>query len=273
MSSEILPEPSNTPQIPVTDAEAQAARLVTERLNEITRRAKYIRLRYRLILIAAGVSNLIYVSLSPRLFILFLPLDLIALHYASIAHSQDMPAFDADRMARLGGVKAIAPLFVALHSPLREKHEGVICDALTMLLPQMKASDAYLLAPAFRRIIHTWLNNAILLRGSNPKFEALYIAALKALEQVGDSSDIPYVVRVAKMKARTPEQEKIKQAAIECLPMLRANCGEVEAARTLLRASQSEDARPDTLLRPASGSGQTGSAELLRGSDSPDAAE
>ena len=69
--------------------------------------------------------------------------------------------------------------------------------------------------------------------------------------------------------AERPEQAKIKQAAIECLPMLLANCGDVEAARTLLRASQAEDARPDTLLRPASQSAQTNPAELLRGSEPP----
>ena len=137
----------------------------------------------------------------------------------------------------------------------------------------MKASDAYLLMPVDHRMIHFWLNNASLLRDNNPKFESLYIAALKALEQVGDASAVPVVEKLTQMKPRTPGQEKIKQAAIECLPMLRTKSKEVETARTLLRASHGQDARPYTLLRPANGEGQVDSTGLLRGSEAPETRE
>ena len=128
----------------------------------------------------------------------------------------------------------------------------------------MKVSDAHLLTPVGRRLVHSWLNSP---SGNQPVIQgadALRIAALKALEQVGDSTAIPIVERLAQIKPLTPGQAKVQQAAIECLPMLRANCGEVEAARTLLRASQADTARPDTLLRPATGAGQTDRNELLR---------
>ena len=181
--------------------------------------------------------------------------------------SRAVPMFDAAELAQIGGVQAIIPLFVSLKNPLSSKQTMAIESALTTLLPQMKAGDAKIITPIARQTIHKWLNSA---NDRNPTYfypAPLRLAALKALEQVGDARDIQVVKRLAKMKPRTPEQEELKQAAIECLPMLRANCGEVEAARTLLRASHAEDARPDTLLRPASGAGQTAAQELLRPPD------
>lgn len=264
-----------------TEPDAQAARLITQRLDEITKRARRACRRRSISAIGWYVCFIAGLFLGFRLISWGSPFGLafVMLYFAAMlvplflidrVRLQAMPKFDADEIARLGGVNAIAPLFVVLLSNMPKKQRQSICDALITLLPQMKATDAHLLTPVDRRMIHLWLNNAVLIGGSNPKFEDLYVASLKALEQVGDADAIPVVERLTKMKGRTPAQKKIKQAAIECLPMLLANCGEVETARTLLRASHSEAARPDTLLRAASGSAQSNPAELLRGAETPD---
>ena len=154
-----------------------------------------------------------------------------------------------------------------LEAAPRKKQTQAIQAALTTLLPQMRASDAKLLTPFALRTIYMWLAVPADYSTIDAYPDALRIASLKALEQVGDSSAIPYVERLATLQMITPVKAQLKQAAIECLPLLRANCGEVKAARTLLRASHAEDARPDTLLRPASGAGGAKPQELLRPSD------
>ena len=78
---------------------------------------------------------------------------------------------------------------------------------------------------------------------------------------------------MAKYTAYTRREEAIKQAAIDCLPMLLMNCSEVEAARMLLRASQPEKTDTATLLGPASGANPVGANELLRGADAPETQE
>ena len=273
MSDEIQPEP-----------DAQAARLITERHNIIARRAQSAkRLFLWSALIGIGfpfLSALLVLILLGKEHPLARPMLISSSLFGFFAVAlivwvrlRIVPKLNVEQIARVGGVHAIAALFATFENPLFPMEQGAAYEALTKLLPQMKANDAYLLAPAARRTMNVWLNDASSSSVSNSSFQALHIAALKALEQVGDASAIPYVEKLTQMKPRTPGQTKIKQAAIECLPMLLAHCGEVEAARTLLRASHSEDARPDTLLRPASQSAQTNPAELLRGSDLPETQE
>ena len=282
MPNELQAQQSKTPETIETEADAQAARLVTERLKEITARVNLARTRQKIGQIMVSISCLTCLWLIPHFVSEHNPLRL-TLFYASFsvwglsfavmfwARHRTMPKFDAVEIARLGGAKAIVPLFAALQNELPTKQKKAIYHALTQALPQMKASDAGLLTPFAQWRINSWLNSANRFGDGNPPPCSLRIAALKALEQVGNSTAIAVVERLANSEPQTPEQEKIKQAAIECLPMLRANCGEVEAAQTLLRASHADKTDPKTLLRPASGAGQMDKAELLRGTDSPDA--
>ena len=261
-----------------TEAEAEAARIVTERLNAITTGVNRAKRRFTVGLSAASfcvllgllaVRNLVYFP-SPLYRLLgntLFGVEGIALLLLVWRWGKETPKFDAVEIARLGGIRAIPPFCMALHPSIPGKQIRATQDALILLLPQLKASDAYLLTPTIHRIIATWLNNTADDRLLHRCPADLCIAALKALEQVGDSRDIPAVKRWRKIKPQTPGQAKIKQAAIECLPLLMANCSGVEANWTLLRASHAEDARPDTLLRPASGAGNTDAAELLRGTD------
>ena len=267
-----------------TEAEAQDVQAITERLNAITTRAKNARrLSWWSVtpplvftLVGIGLPHILKGDPTPlSVTVSFLPAVgmLASFFWLFRATNRAAPQFDADELARLGGVQAIPALLMALQVPGDKTRGQALYAALTSLLPQMKASDARLLTPAARRDLHISLTSAYFGGGLFQRWDPFHIAILKALEQVGDAKAIPTVERLANMKARTPERKALKQAAIECLPMLQANSGEVETSRTLLRASHAADARPDTLLRPASGSGQTDSAELLRGADSPDAVE
>ena len=295
MQSEFQPEENHAPQtafLPVaqtsltaeTETETQDVEAITERLNRIITRANRAKRQFWkfyigvVTLVAAGFIG-VFSFLDP-LNPLFLPLifgivpaEILAFVLLFMNWSRQSPKFNADEIGRLGGVQAIPALVAAMNTPFGEKKKQAIRDALAALLPQMKASDARLLTPALRRTLNLWLTNAPVSSLLQRRYDPLFLAVLKALEQVGDSSAIPVVTRLAKMKGWTRRQKALKQAAIECLPMLQAHCGDVETARTLLRASQSENAGANTLLRPASGSGTTDSAELLRGSDSPEGLE
>jgi len=58
---------------------------------------------------------------------------------------------------------------------------------------------------------------------------------------------------------------ELRQAALDCLTYLRASIARRKESHILLRASQAEDIRPETLLRPALYSGNaTPPDQLLR---------
>lgn len=262
-----------------TEADKLTAQTVTERLNDITKRASKARRAGTVGSIALWLCMTVALPsalrhLKPTSFlnfpyiILALVVYVFAIHLLLRVCSQTIPRFDAQEIARMGGVKAVVPLLVAFQ-PASRKQRKEVEAALTMLLPQMKASDAHLLTSDARNQIQRWLGKYVNTAMDISCPDELRIAALKALEQVGNSDDIELVERLANLKARSPAKARVKQAAIECLPMLREHCGEVASARTLLRASNAEDARPDTLLRAATGLPETSPAELLRGAKKP----
>ncbi len=284
--SAYLPTTQTTAAIE-TEADIQAALRITERLSEITRRAKRAStqfwtgfLAWCLILgmfdFVGGPILMDYLTENHKGLLLFLVLllftPLAALLLGDRVRAKSIPKFDAEDIAKLGGVKAIVPLVTMLNNPIPKKQKQAIHDALTMILPQMKASDAKLLTANFRDMIHLWLSTVGNKRVASPCSDALRIAALKALEQVGNEKDIPVVEMAANRAPETPGGERVQQAAIDCLPMLMARYNAEEAKKNLLRASQAENADPDTLLRPVSGAGQTDGADLLRGANPPDEA-
>ena len=273
MPDEIQPEP-----------DAQAVQEITRRLNDITKRANRAKRRFIIRMSVASVCVLLGMSAvrdlvnfpSPLYYLLLKCLlagEFVALALLLIVWVHEAPKFNAEEIAHLSGVQAIPSLFAALQTPILLQQHRAIQDALVLLLPQMKASDAHLLTPLAKQMIKTWLTNTIQEHPLHRRPVALCIATLKALEQVGGSSEIHIVGRVGLINPRTPELAQLKQAAVECLPMIVAHCEDIETARTLLRASHAQDARPDTLLRPASHSPETNPAELLRGSEPPETQE
>ena len=291
MQHKFQPEENRTPQSTYlaaqqtfltaeTEAETQAVQDITHQLNDITKSVNLFFAREVKILLATmicfglGIAFLSIIMQAldgarEKALVLFGCLIVVGLCLKMWSVIRATPRFDAGEIARLGGLKAIAPLCASLAVPIPGKQRRAIHNALIKLLPQLKASDANLTTPTALGYIYSCLR----LNGDGTFGKKcptdLRIAALKALEQVGDARAIPLVERLTKMRFGTQNRLRVKQAAIECLPMLRANCGEVEAARTLLRASHAEDARPETLLRPASGAEPTALQELLRGAEPP----
>ena len=273
-----------------TESETQARQVADERIEEITRCANQGKRLIHGYFIAMGVFGMamlleILLMLLPETllpaillplktalmrlpFFFWFPIQMMPpalLHLA--VNRANAPKFDAQEAAKRGGA-AVSPLLSLLESGQKKERWQSAAAALTALLPQMKASDAPLLTPAARQTLHRFVGgNPASLRIAPSCGDTLRIAMLKALEQVGDSSAIPVVERLANAKARTADQIRIRQAAIDCLPLLRANCGEIETARILLRASRPETTEPATLLRPATGGTATDAAELLRGAE------
>src|SRR5206468_10754437 len=93
------------------------------------------------------------------------------------------------------------------------------------------------------------------------------VAALNALEQVGDGTALPMVRSLASGKMKTADPKRVQAAARECLPYLQVRFEQQRATQTLLRASHVSKSPHDRLLRPAQ-SGPDAEAEgLLRPSE------
>jgi hypothetical protein len=96
---------------------------------------------------------------------------------------------------------------------------------------------------------------------------ALLLAALKALEQVGDSSFLPIVKQWAKGEKRCSDP-RIRQAAEACLPYLQQCSTNRQAGMEMLRASALDHCSDDrALVRPASYTDAATADTLLRPSD------
>lgn len=179
--------------------------------------------------------------------------------------------FDADELAQAGGIRALPVLLDGLWS-VRSGRRKTIYSVLTTLLPQLKATDANLLTARHRKI----LNKSLYIESlSGSSFGILHeapveftLAILKAYEQVGDATSIPFVLQLAQKKgrgARGTRQDQIREAAQDCLPLLQANTGTVGQNQTLLRAADKNVSTSDILLRPASETAAASDpAQLLR---------
>ena len=158
---------------------------------------------------------------------------------------------DMEALMKLGGTRAIPTLLDALTLKPSTGYRKSVLNVLTVLLPQMQASDASLLTPSHCRLFTVWLThafNSAFFRGVGSDF---IVALLKAYEQVGDAKAIPIVERLANSAPRSEGQRRIQQAAQDCLPLLQAHVSGVDVTQTLLRASMPETNTPATLLRAA----------------------
>ncbi len=138
---------------------------------------------------------------------------------------------------------------------------------LTCLLPRMQRTDAHLLNVEQRVCLYKQLRrntrNVFFLPDRNAE---LSLAILKALEQIGDASALPYVAQAAK----TARSSAVRQAARECLPYLAYRAEGERAANSLLRASASTSVPDATLLRAAQSLPETAPQQLLRAAASDD---
>lgn len=161
-----------------------------------------------------------------------------------------------NELANSGDLRVVGPLIEI--AALQDSNANPIAALLlTRLLPRLQASDAALLTDAQRAA----LGRTLIRNGSNPDF---LIAALKALEQIGDGSALAVVENLAAGKIKTADPKRVQAAAQACLPFLQTRYEQQQASQMLLRASHAFETPPDTLLRPAQGIVTTEDAELLR---------
>ena len=159
----------------------------------------------------------------------------------------------ASELAEIDDIRAVGPLAESLDIDDRSVR-ALVQSGLIRLLPRLQASDASLLNATQRACLNRALN------GSN---EVLVLSVLKAYEQVGEETALPFVEKLATETAHTTRSSHITKAAQECREFLRARVERQRASQTLLRGASAIDVAPDTLLRPAQ---ETGSdpEQLLR---------
>lgn len=176
-------------------------------------------------------------------------------------------------LSALGDVRLVGPLVEMLR--IEDHHVRARAGAaLTQLLPHLQASDASLLTTSQRmllcRVLASPLNDlfrsdlVVMLTRQTKHMADLQVAILKAFEQVGDSKALPVVERLATSPAKTGDQQRVRDAAVACLPALQMRAAQQQAHSTLLRASAARETNPALLLRPADGSVTTEAEELLR---------
>lgn len=154
------------------------------------------------------------------------------------------------------------------------KMSEIARDALIRLLPRLKASDALLLTDNQRMRLRSVLSlacerpgfNSIgytFRRADDPDTE-FRIAILKAFQQIGDTSALAVVTRLANKPAKTEAERRLQKAAQACLPALQEFVKEESNRKTLLRAAEASDNTSETLLRAAAGASSTDPGQLLR---------
>jgi hypothetical protein len=164
----------------------------------------------------------------------------------------------AERMALFDDLRATGPLLEALN--LRDKAVVAAAEkALLGLLPRLQASDAHSITQAQRECLYRRL------KIENAQTEAEFlIAALKALEQVGDARALPCVEALAASRVTTANGTRVREAARQCLAFLKARAEQKQSSDSLLRASSGADASSEALLRPAADNPPTDPQHLLR---------
>jgi hypothetical protein len=149
-------------------------------------------------------------------------------------------------------VRIIGPLLTALGWIDVSQYESLFRWTLTRLLPRLTVSDSLLLSDRHRATLNRELAHA----------DADYCCAiLKALEEIGDGSSVPYVRRLAE-PSKTTDSVRVKQAARECLEILLARTERKQSKERLLRPAEGDPV--GTLLHPVSAQGKEDPDQLLR---------
>jgi hypothetical protein len=164
----------------------------------------------------------------------------------------------AHKLSKMDDVRCIGRLAEMLVWPDASTRHLAIA-ALTRLLPRVKASDNVLHTPAQRGNLHR------MLALSNASNHAEFMESiLKALQQIGDASAVPYVEQLAKALPTSARQRKVCDAARDCLEYVKLRSQLTRSSQTLLRASDSSATGMDMLVRPSNAVGLTDQEQLLR---------
>jgi hypothetical protein len=166
----------------------------------------------------------------------------------------------AERMTVFDDLRAAGPLMEALD--LRDPAVVAAAEkALSRLLPRLQASDASSITETQRECLYRRLKSQNAQTGAE-----FLIAALRALEQIGDATALPYVEALKARTGTTAGANRVWEAATHCLTLLKARAEQKQWSDNLLRPSSGQEAPSDALLRPATSSPPTDPQHLLRSS-------
>ena len=167
----------------------------------------------------------------------------------------------AQRIAHFDDLRASGPLMEALE--LREQTVVAAAEnALSRLLPRLKASDAELITEAQRECLYRRLKIQ-----HAPTEAEFQIVALRALEQIGDTNALSCVEALAASTNMTANATRVREAAQQCLASLKEQAEQKQNHDNLLRASSGLNVPSNALLRPAVDSPHAGPDQLLRSSE------
>jgi hypothetical protein len=151
------------------------------------------------------------------------------------------------RMTRFSHAQTVPILLDALKLPTNDMMPKVFL-ALIPSLAQLKHSDAHLLNDAQRIMLYqTLATRTFALPLPSPQSAEYRLAALRAVEQIGDSKAIEFLEPIA---ADEWENVQVRQLAQEVLQSVRHRIDDVRQSQTLLRPSH-ETTDNSTLLKPA----------------------
>ena len=205
------------------------------------------------------------------IFYLFLPLRLPFLKRGGARNEEyagQALEMELREIAEQAGSRAIGPLIDILRVNPPSVGIAAVYIPLIFLLSKVQDTDANCVTPAQREYLYRSLKpiqDQRYISGWNDDFR---VAILKALEHIGDSRAIPIVEELANAESNGFGERKVRDAARECQLRLWQHSGQVDAAKTLLRAASSPAAPEKSLLRPAFGKPETAPQELLRPTDS-----
>ena len=112
-------------------------------------------------------------------------------------------------------------LLSALQKGMAEPHAATVKKALVRLLPQLKPGDAALVPPAQRATLRSWLKRPRKQKKGRAS-HTMTIAALDALDALGDTRALPQAERLARRSQTDYRGGELQNAALRCAEALRA---------------------------------------------------
>ncbi len=176
----------------------------------------------------------------------------------------------AKKLTEYDDIRTVGPLAEALHYQDKGLRNAAV-ERLGVLLPRLKASDHDLMTEEQKLALYKAIKLP-LAKGAGPADWAFLLAALGALEQIGDERALPFVDAIVERTPSGTKEPEVVEAARACRPALLERIEQQRVAMRLLRPSEAPADAGETLLRPTYGPGQSDPDLLLRPSDEPEAA-
>jgi HEAT repeat protein len=159
-------------------------------------------------------------------------------------------------LQKLDDPRAVGPL-LAIFPQVGGSNRRALILTLTRLLPRVAPGDITLED-------RQWTGLSCLLQYDINRHPDLLVAALQALERIGDPGALSLVEPLAFGLTKTAQETRVRRAAKACKARLEEIRENMRLSQTLLRPASAPEPPEETLLRPAQGASSTDSRYLLR---------